>query len=152
MRIAIRTLLRVRTLDCFPTTEHLAGENCTIAREKKGRLRDSLQSSDAYSAKACKPPDRQPVALVASYGLLFTAQPEAPAFLLAGASGWAINNNESKNTLTPATPATQSCSPLRGRSSNHSPALILLRLRFDRSRGSASKADSASILIRQEDG
>jgi hypothetical protein len=26
-----------------------------------------------------------------STGLLFTAQPEAPAFVLAGASGWAVN-------------------------------------------------------------
>jgi hypothetical protein len=26
-----------------------------------------------------------------SCGLLFTAQPEAPAFMLAGASGWAVN-------------------------------------------------------------
>ena len=47
MRIAIHTLLRVRTRDCFPTPEHLAGENSTIALEKKGRLKGSLQSSDA---------------------------------------------------------------------------------------------------------
>ena len=25
------------------------------------------------------------------FGLLFTAQPQAPAFMLAGASGWAVN-------------------------------------------------------------
>jgi hypothetical protein len=29
---------------------------------------------------------------VAPCGLLFTAQPEAPAFLLAAASGWAVND------------------------------------------------------------
>jgi hypothetical protein len=29
--------------------------------------------------------------LVATCELLFTARPEAPAFVLAGASGWAVN-------------------------------------------------------------
>jgi hypothetical protein len=28
-----------------------------------------------------------------SCGLLFTAQPEAPAFMLAGASGWVVNGS-----------------------------------------------------------
>jgi hypothetical protein len=27
-----------------------------------------------------------------SVGILFTAQPEAPAFAMAGASGWAVND------------------------------------------------------------
>jgi hypothetical protein len=65
---------------------------------------------------------------------------------------WKHPEFNSELFLTRATPATQSCSSLRGRSSNHSPAFILLPLRFDRRRGSASKADSASILIRQENG
>ncbi len=30
--------------------------------------------------------------LVASCGLLFTGQPEAPAFIVAGAIGWAVND------------------------------------------------------------
>jgi hypothetical protein len=30
--------------------------------------------------------------LVAAFVFLFTAQPEAPAFLSAGASGWAVND------------------------------------------------------------
>jgi hypothetical protein len=30
--------------------------------------------------------------LVTSSGLLFTAQPKAPAFALAGAFGWAVND------------------------------------------------------------
>ena len=32
------------------------------------------------------------VDLAAFFALLFTAQPEAPAFVLAGASGWAVND------------------------------------------------------------
>jgi hypothetical protein len=32
------------------------------------------------------------VDLAALIAPLFTAQPEAPAFVLAGASGWAVNN------------------------------------------------------------
>ena len=35
----------------------------------------------------------QSVDLIASCGLLFTAQPKAPAFVLAGASGWAVNDS-----------------------------------------------------------
>jgi len=31
------------------------------------------------------------VDIVASCDALFTAQPEAPAFVMAGASGWAVN-------------------------------------------------------------
>jgi hypothetical protein len=34
----------------------------------------------------------QTVDLVASCGLPFTAQPEAPASIKAGASGWAVND------------------------------------------------------------
>ena len=30
------------------------------------------------------------IELAASCGLLFTARPEAPAFVVAGASGWAV--------------------------------------------------------------
>jgi hypothetical protein len=33
--------------------------------------------------------------LVATCDPLFTAQPEAPAFVLAGASGWAVNEKKS---------------------------------------------------------
>ena len=31
-----------------------------------------------------------------SFGVLFTAQPEAPAFMLAGVSGWAVNEGSGK--------------------------------------------------------
>jgi hypothetical protein len=34
---------------------------------------------------------KQAVDLIACCGLLFTAQPKAPAFVRAGASGWAVN-------------------------------------------------------------
>ena len=30
------------------------------------------------------------------FGLLFTAQPQAPVFMLAGASGWAVNGGSGK--------------------------------------------------------
>jgi len=39
-----------------------------------------------------------------SFGVLFTAQPQAPAFMLAGASGWAVNEanwNELPNASPP---------------------------------------------------
>jgi hypothetical protein len=50
------------------------------------------------------------VCLVASCGLQFTAQPEAPAFVLAGASGWAVNELINSPPETPG--EIRICSPL----------------------------------------
>ena len=52
-------------------------------------------TSDMEAARETLAPTRldQGVDLLANSGLLFTAQPEAPAFVLAGASGWAVDKN-----------------------------------------------------------
>jgi hypothetical protein len=46
----------------------------------------------AFQGRRCPNNRWQNVDLVESCGLQFTAQPEAPAFALAGASGWAVND------------------------------------------------------------
>jgi len=45
----------------------------------------------AAMSKAEAHPGLWGVDIVASCDALFTAQPEAPAFVMAGASGWAVN-------------------------------------------------------------
>jgi hypothetical protein len=42
--------------------------------------------------RSVRPTKLETFELAAFFGLLFTAQPKAPAFVLAGASGWAVND------------------------------------------------------------
>ncbi|MCX7398547.1 MAG: hypothetical protein NT138_12830 [Planctomycetales bacterium] len=54
-------------------------------------------------SRRCFHPRERHVDFVAPCAHLFTAQPEAPAFLLAGASGWAVNGEI--NTMPDGWPA-----------------------------------------------
>ncbi len=67
--------------DC-PHGSHFSSQFEASGREPSG-LRTEFESS---------PDSSRTVELTAFFGLLFTAQPEAPAFVLAGASGWAVND------------------------------------------------------------
>jgi hypothetical protein len=55
-------------------------------------LRLSFSGVTSVVQKPVNHGHKQTVDLVAFCRLLFTAQPEAPAVVLAGASGWAVND------------------------------------------------------------
>ena len=63
----------------------------TVPLESANRLRTPAENSPGFAPKKRQVHSICRRTHAISFGLLFTAQPEAPAIKLAGASGWAVN-------------------------------------------------------------
>jgi prepilin-type N-terminal cleavage/methylation domain-containing protein len=85
--------------------DRLTGAACIVSSCRSclpGRT-SQLAATRLHGESHCRPTtisNTSRVDFVTPCGLLFTAQPKAPAFVLAGASGWAVNNQMQQPTCT----------------------------------------------------